>query len=120
LETREVDQKAATSEAALPEDLLKDVREIRRCHLIDRFTRQIGDNHRCVLTGIEFNDEAARIRWEKTIRMPNLQVRFLGGPTVVWLQHDGSPEAAKAYKDLIPLLEETVRAAVEREALRRK
>jgi predicted Ser/Thr protein kinase len=99
---------------ALPEEALGDLELIRRWEV--HLGSLCFDRHPALLVGLRFKDGAARERWEKTIRMPDLRIKFVGGASMLWLQHNGHRVHAKLEAPLA----ENVRAAVERGKARRR
>jgi len=71
---------------------------------------------RALVMGLQFKDEAARTRWERTIPMTGVQWREEGGPTMIWFSHTHVIWAP--YEDLKSHLTELVRAARERDKAR--
>jgi hypothetical protein len=120
LEIQEVEPAQAKKDLGLDPAGLAGIREIRKWRVLDRGSRLAGEDHRCVMVGIEFRSETAKDQWEGAIRKPGLRSQFQGGRTIVWMQHDESVQARQLYAGLVPLLAENVRAAIALEAARRR
>ncbi|HEV3028319.1 MAG TPA: protein kinase [Planctomycetota bacterium] len=107
---------AAVMMSSFPPEIHADIELIRRWE-IHRSSMMHFLSRPAVLVGLQFMDETARKRWEKAIPIQGCRVKFTGGAAMLWLQHE--TKSTRAPRGLEPLLAENVRAAVEREKLRR-
>jgi predicted Ser/Thr protein kinase len=119
LEVQTVDAKQASEELGLDPECRKDVLELRRWRI---HVRSGGDSesHRCILSGIQFADPSERLRWQKSVRRPNVFSDYSAGATMFWLEYNRSYGLGTDFSELDRLLRENVRAAAEREPARRK